>query len=104
MTLGRKFQSVEHHAGRVVPAHGVDRQGEMFGQGQRCAMQTEVARGVASGADGVLQRLARCNDLTAVVVAAMAADVVRALQLAAVAAFGIGFMRQRLMAAPHSPA
>jgi hypothetical protein len=67
-------------------------------------MPTEVTRGVMSGANGVLQRLASRDHLAAVVVAAMAANVVRTLQLAAVAAFGMGFMRQRLMAASHSSA
>jgi hypothetical protein len=104
VAFGGQFQPIEHHAGRVVASHGVDRQGERFGHCQRCAMQTEVTRGVASGADGVLERLASRNHLAPVVVAAMAADVVRTLQLAAVAAFGMGFVRQRLMAAPHSPA
>jgi len=36
--------------------------------------------------------------------AAMAADVVRTLQLAAIAAFGMSFRRQRLMAAAHTGA
>jgi hypothetical protein len=67
-------------------------------------MPTEVTRGVTSGADGVLERLASRDHLTAVIVAAMAADMVRTLQLAAVAAFCMGFVRQRLMAASHTPA
>jgi hypothetical protein len=67
-------------------------------------MQTEVTRGVMSGADGVLKRLAGRDYLTAVVMAAMAADVVGAFQLAAIAALRVGFVRQRLMAASHSSA
>src|SRR5262249_14439434 len=55
-----------------------------------------------SGADGGLQGLASPDDLAAVIVAAMAAHVVRALQLAAVAAFGMGFAAERLVAAPHA--
>jgi hypothetical protein len=67
-------------------------------------MQTEVTRGVTSGANGVLQRLASRDHLAAVVVAAMAANMVGTLQLAAIAALGMGFMGQRLMAASHTPA
>jgi uncharacterized membrane protein len=67
-------------------------------------MQPEVTRGVTSGAHGVLQRLASCDHFAAVIVAAMAANMVGTLQLAAVAALGMGFMRQRLMAASHTPA
>jgi hypothetical protein len=67
-------------------------------------MQTEVTRGVTSGAHGVLQRLASRDHLAAVVVAAMAANMVGTLQLATIAALGMGLMRQRLMAASHTPA
>jgi hypothetical protein len=67
-------------------------------------MPTEVTRGVASGANGVLKRLASRDHLAAVVVTAMAANMVGALQLAAVAAFGMSFSGQRLMAASHTPA
>jgi hypothetical protein len=104
MALGGEFQPVENHVGRVVPAHGVDRQGKRFGQGQRCAIQTDVTRGVTSGADGVLKRLACRDNLASVIVAAVAADVMGALQFAAIAAFRVGFVRQSLMAASHSPA
>jgi hypothetical protein len=67
-------------------------------------MPTEVTRGGRSGSNGVLERLASRDHLTAVVMAAMAADVVGTLQLAAVAALGMGLSGQRLMAAPHTPA
>jgi hypothetical protein len=67
-------------------------------------MQTEVTRGVTSGANGVLERLASRDHFTAVIVAAMAANMVGTLQLAAVAAFSMGFLRQRLMAASHTSA
>ena len=67
-------------------------------------MPTKVTRGVTSGADGVLERLASRNHLTAVIMAAMAANMVGTLQLAAVAAFSMGFVRQRLMAASHASA
>jgi hypothetical protein len=55
-------------------------------------MQTEVTRGVASGANGVLQRLARGNHFATVIVAAMAADMVGTLQLAAVATLRMGLV------------
>ncbi len=67
-------------------------------------MQTEVTRGVTSGADGVLKRLASRHHFTAIVMAAMAADMMGTFQLAAVAALRVGFMRQSLMAASHSSA
>src|SRR3954468_2297482 len=62
----------------------------------------DVCRG--SGSDGAPQRLSGCDNFPPVIVAAMAANVVRPLQLAAIAAFGIGLLRQRLMAAAHAAA
>jgi hypothetical protein len=67
-------------------------------------MPTEATRGVMSGADGVLERLASRDHLAAIVMAAMAANMVGTLQLAAIAALGMGFQRQRLMAASHTSA
>ena len=67
-------------------------------------MRTEITLGVGSGSDRVLKRLAGRDHFTTVVMAAMAAYVVRAFQLAAVAALRMGFVRQSLMAAPHAPA
>ena len=58
----------------------------------------------ASGSDGALQRAAGSDHFTAVVMAAMAANVMRALQLPAVAALGMLLRRQRLMAAAHARA
>jgi hypothetical protein len=67
-------------------------------------MRTEASPGVASDADGVLERLTGRDHFTAVIMAAMAADMVGAPQFAAIAALGMGFQRQSLMAAPHTPA
>jgi hypothetical protein len=67
-------------------------------------MPTEVTRGGMSGADRVLQRLARRHDLAAVIVTAMAANVMRPLELATVAALRVSLLRQSLMAASHSSA
>jgi hypothetical protein len=64
-------------------------------------MPAEFTPGVASNADGVLKRFASRDHFTAVIVAAMAANVMRALQFAAVIALGMGLPRQRLVAAPH---
>jgi hypothetical protein len=64
-------------------------------------MPTEAMPGVTSDADGVLKRLTGRDHFPAVIVAAMAADVMGTFQLAAVVALGMGFARQRLMAAPH---
>jgi hypothetical protein len=88
----------------VIAAHGVNRQGVEFAQGQKYAMPAAVRPGGSSGANGVLERLTRGNHFAAVIVAAVAADVMGALQFAAVAALGVGLVRQSLMAAPHSPA
>jgi hypothetical protein len=67
-------------------------------------MRAGVTAGDASSAYGVVKRLARRDHFAAVIVAAVAADVMGAFQLAAVAAFGMGFVRQSLMAASHTPA
>ncbi len=67
-------------------------------------MRIEVTRGVTSGAYGVLKRLACSDHLASVVMAAMAADVVGTLEFAAVAAFRVRFVGQRLVAASHTPA
>jgi hypothetical protein len=67
-------------------------------------MRTEVTLGVGSGSDGVLQRLAGRDHFSAVIVAAMAANVVWTLQFAAIVALRVRFNRQSLMAAPHAPA
>ncbi len=64
-------------------------------------MGSEVTPGVTSEANGVLKRLAGRDHFPAVVVAAMAADVMGAFQLAAIGALGMGFPGQSLMAAPH---
>ena len=58
----------------------------------------------ASGSDCALQRIAGSDHFTAIVMSAMAANMVRALELPAVAAFRMLFMRQRLMAAAHASA
>ena len=67
-------------------------------------MRTEITLGVGSGSDGVLKRLAGRNHFPAIIVAAMATDVVGTFQFAAVTALRVGFQRQRLMAASHTSA
>ena len=101
VTFSGQFQPIEHHVGRVIPAHGVDRQGERVVQGQQSAIRTGVTPGEPSDADSVLKRLAGRDHLTAIIVAAVAADVMGAFQFAAIAAFRVGFYWQSLMAAPH---
>ena len=56
-----------------------------------------------SEADRTFKRLASRHDLAPVIVAAMAANVVRPLQLAAVAALRVGLRDQRLVRTPHPP-
>ena len=65
---------------------------------------TERRRDPVSDPDSAAQRLPGCDDFTTIVMATMAAYVVRALQFAAIAALGMGFDRQRLMAATHASA
>lgn len=106
MPLSREGQTLNHHVRGIIPAHGVDRQIEghalsdwarLFGIGHE--------RGRArSGANGNLKRLASAHDLTAIIMAAMAADMVRALQLAAVAAFGKARGAQGMVRAAHATA
>jgi hypothetical protein len=55
-----------------------------------------------SGPDRALQFLACGNNLAPVVMTAMAANMVRPLQLAAVRTLGMRLVRQRVMAAPHA--
>ncbi len=55
-------------------------------------------------ADDALGRLAGFHDLSIVVMPAMGTDMVRALQLTAIAAFGMGFGAQGQMAAAHAGA
>ena len=63
------------------------------------------ARQARSGPNRGPERIASgLGHLTSVIMAAMAADVMRALQLAAVLALGIGFGADCLVAAPHPTA
>jgi hypothetical protein len=55
-----------------------------------------------SDPDDALGGLAGFHNFAVVVVSAMAADVVRALELAAIAAFSMGFGPQSQMAAAHA--
>jgi hypothetical protein len=61
----------------------------------------EKRRDPASDPDSAPQRLAGCDNFAPVVMATMAAYVVRPLQFAAVGAFGMSLLRQRLVAAAH---
>ena len=65
----------------------------IFGIRTRCA---------ASGANRALKRLASSHHFAAIIMATMAAHVVRLLQLAAIAAFGMRDSGQRMMAATHA--
>jgi hypothetical protein len=58
----------------------------------------------ALNANDALGGLAGGNDFTVVVMAAMGANVMRALQLTAIAAFRMGFGAQSLVAAAHAGA
>ncbi len=54
--------------------------------------------------DDALGGLARGHNFAVVIMAAMAADMVRTLQLAAIATFGMGFRTQSQMATAHASA
>jgi hypothetical protein len=56
----------------------------------------------ASGAHGAFQGLSRRHYFAAVIVAAMATDVMRTLQLAAIGAFRMRLGAQGMVTAPHS--
>jgi hypothetical protein len=58
--------------------------------------------GRKSGPNRAFESLARAYNLTAVIMAAVAADVVRALEFAAIAALGMRFGRDRMVAATHA--
>jgi hypothetical protein len=70
----------------------------------RRVMRTGVTPGFRSESDGVLKRLAGRDHFTAIVMAAMAADMMGAFQLTAIAALRMRFVWQSLMAAPHPSA
>src|ERR1700727_643600 len=54
----------------------------------------EACRAPASDADSAPQRLAGCDDFAPIIMATMAAHVVRPLQLPAIGAFGVRLVRQ----------
>jgi hypothetical protein len=63
--------------------------------------EPEARRARDSGPDSASERLAGCHDFAPVVMAAMAADVMRPLQLATIGALGMGFLGHRMVAAAH---
>jgi len=65
--------------------------------------RANARRGPRSGPDRASQRLSGRHDLTAIIMAAMAAHVMRALQLTAILAFRMRLMRQCLVTPPHAP-
>ena len=102
MTLSGQFQTIKHDFGCRIPAHGINRQGESgpcishFG--------SLGALGCAgSEPDGRLQAIRR-HHFTAIIIAAMGADMMRALQFAAIGAFMMRRAGKRMMAATHAAA
>ena len=102
MTLSGQFQTIEHNLRCRIPAHGINRQGESgpcishFG--------SLGALGCAgSEPDGRLQAI-RCHHFAAIIIAAMGADMMRALQFAAIGAFMMRRACKRMMAATHAAA
>jgi hypothetical protein len=102
VTLGGQFQAIKHNLGRRIPTHGIYRQGE----GGTCLSHfgsLGALRLAGSEPDGRLQAIRR-HHFTAIIIAAMGADMVRALQFAAIRAFMMRGTAKRLMAAAHAAA
>ena len=68
-------------------------------------LDERVTRDARSDADGVVQSLAAGGDhFSSIVMPAMATDMMRTLQLPAIAAIGVSLHGQTLVAATHTPA
>jgi hypothetical protein len=91
MALAGHCRASDHRAHALIPAHRVNSD----------TRQTHGLPPVFRAWEGLE---ANRNDLTAIVVAASGAQVVRALQFAAVRALVESFDAQRVMAATHAPA
>jgi hypothetical protein len=102
MALGSQFQAIKHSFRRRIPTHGIYRQGESgpyishFGS-------LGALRSAQSEPNGRLQAIGR-HHFTAIIIAAMRADMVWALQFAAIGAFMMRGTAKRLMAAAHAAA
>ena len=105
MALGGQRHAGDDHGRGIVPAHGINRQGKWLRHGGfRHVWRWDEAAGGRLGPNRAFERFAGTHDLTAVVVTAMAADVVRTLQLPAIAALGEGLALDGVVATTHSPA
>ena len=119
MPLRRQFETIKHRIGRMVAAHRIHRQGESplvawrgknsAGSGHVSHDQAPpswtktVASRLVSEADGAAGLLGG-HDFATVVMPAMRADMVRALQLAAIRAFLMRRGAQRFVASTHPAA
>ena len=102
MPLGGQFQTIKNDLGCRIPAHGINRQGE---SGPYISHFGSLgALGCAgSEPDGRLQTIRR-HHFTAIIIAAMGADMMRALQFTAIGAFMMRRAGKRMMAATHAAA
>ncbi len=106
MPLGGQIQAGDNRCRRVVPTHGIH--GQYLVPAHCIPLRTVPAAGVVArkrlDSNHTLGGLARGDDFTIIVMAAMAAHMVRALQLTAIGAFRMRFGAQRLVAAAHAGA
>jgi hypothetical protein len=85
MTLSSQFQAVKHNLRRRIPTHGIYRQGESGQSISHCGSLGALGS-AGSEPDGRLQAIRR-HHFTAIIIAAMGADMMRTLQFAAIGAF-----------------
>jgi hypothetical protein len=102
MPLGGQFQTIEHNLRRRIPTHGINCQGK---GGTRISHRGSLGALGSAGSepDGRLQAIRR-HHFTAIIIAAMGADMMRALQFAAIGAFMMRGAAERFMAAAHAAA
>jgi hypothetical protein len=95
----QSYAGDDHFRG-VIPAHRVNGEGigDRGGIGRR-GRHHHGRRG--SDPDRAFERLARTHNFTAVIVTAVAADMMGALQLTTVTALGVSLGRDRVMATAH---
>src|ERR1700735_3661721 len=106
MPLGGQFQPGDDRCRRVVSTHGIH--GQYLSPAHCIPLRTVSVAGVVNmqwlDANDTLGGLARGDDFTIIVMAAMAAHMVRALQLTAIGAFRMCFGAQRLVSTAHTAA
>jgi hypothetical protein len=104
MAFSGDIKPIDNRLGGVISPHGIDGK---YIAAAHCALYPGIAAAqfcLLLDPDDALGFLAGANNFTVVVMAAMGADMVRALQLTAIGAFSMGLGAQSLMAAAHASA